>query len=57
MYIPKYSQHDDPNLIYEFIESHPFATLITYQENLFANHFPFLIERENGMFQGFLQCF
>jgi transcriptional regulator len=47
MYIPKYAKHDDPNLIREFIDSHPFATLITQQPGLFVNHFPFLLSHEN----------
>lgn len=48
MYVPKYAQFDEPNLIYEFMESHSFATIVTHQKDLFANHFPFLIGRENG---------
>jgi transcriptional regulator len=48
MYVPKYARNDDPNLIREFIESHPFATLISHKAEMYANHFPFLVNGENG---------
>ncbi len=48
MYIPKYAKHENPELIREFLESHPFATLITQNESICANHFPFLICNKSG---------
>jgi transcriptional regulator len=51
MYIPAYAKHENPELLTEFIESHPFATCITRSEEtsehsseVYANHFPCLLE-------------
>lgn len=46
MYIPKYANQEDRDLILDFMDEYPFATIITPQ-NLCANHFPLLLER-NG---------
>jgi transcriptional regulator len=49
MYVPGYAQLDDTQLIQGFIREHPFATVISSGSELFANHFPFLLETdENG---------
>lgn len=47
MYIPKYSEINDTKLIEEFMIEHPFATLISYKDQIEANHYPFLIKKEN----------
>jgi len=44
MYVPKYAQRDESSLIHKFILEHPFATLMTYDREPYANHFPFLFE-------------
>jgi transcriptional regulator len=48
VYIPKYAKHEDPGLVREFIESHPFATVVTHVSGLFAGHFPFLVSDLHG---------
>jgi len=48
MYIPKYSEIQDPLILYDFMERNNFATLITNEKTgLFANHLPLLLEKVN----------
>ena len=46
MYVPKYSEINDQHLIEEFMQAHPFATFISSGEQIEANHYPFLIKKE-----------
>ena len=49
MYIPKAHQETRVDVLYEFIETHPFATLVTLgTAGLFATHLPLLLERAGG---------
>lgn len=46
MYIPKYSEIEDQNFLYDFIEKYNFAILVTQEQGTsFANHLPLLLER------------
>lgn len=45
MYLPKYNEVSDLELLYGLIRAHPFATWVTLdQGRLVANHLPFLLE-------------
>jgi transcriptional regulator len=48
MYIPKYASTNNSELIHSFMLEHSFGTLIsTNDETIEANHFPFLIKKED----------
>lgn len=52
MYLPKPFIAEDMNILHDFIDRYSFGTLCTHTaEGLFANHFPFLLDREpsNGI--------
>ena len=44
MYQPKKYKKQDPDYIYQFIEEHPFATIVLHGERLLATNIPVLIE-------------
>jgi len=44
MYQPKKYKKQDPEYIFRFIESHPFATFVIQGERLLATHIPVLID-------------
>lgn len=47
MYIPSYARLNDQELLWNFMEDHPFATLVTTTEKgAQASHFPFLLDRD-----------
>jgi len=49
MYIPKAFREDDISKLYNFIQAHSFATLVTQHEGMpFASHLPFLLDAERG---------
>jgi len=43
MYQPKRYKKEDPEYIYDFIEQHPFATMVIRGDQLLATHIPVLI--------------
>jgi transcriptional regulator len=48
MYIPEYFMMDDPEEIFDFMRTYPFATLISHSNGeILASHLPFVAER-NG---------
>jgi transcriptional regulator len=59
MYIPpSYAEHD-PQVLFDYIESHPLATLVTASpgDGLFATHLPLVLDRaagESGVLVGHL---
>lgn len=49
MYIPKAHEETRVDVLHDFIEEHPFATLVTMgSAGLFATHLPLVLEREGG---------
>ena len=49
MYVPSYNRESDKNIIHDFIFAHSFGVLVTtVQNNIQANHFPFLIHKGEG---------
>ncbi|MFC6858070.1 FMN-binding negative transcriptional regulator [Zunongwangia atlantica] len=44
MYQPKKYIKDDPEFIFQFIQKHPFATMVSKLDNFIATHVPVLIE-------------
>ena len=44
MYLPKKYQKTDNSYIFEFINQHPFATIVSQGNRLLATHHPFLTE-------------
>lgn len=49
MYIPKSYEESRVPVLHEFLETRPFATLVTMgSEGLFATHLPLLLERAGG---------
>lgn len=48
MYRPSKYQKDNPEFIFSFIQSHPFATFILKGEELLATHIPVLIEGDSN---------
>ncbi|MBI3566102.1 MAG: FMN-binding negative transcriptional regulator [Elusimicrobia bacterium] len=48
MYVPRYAEQTDVAALHEFIAAHPFGTLVTAAGGLEANHFPFLLDAEEG---------
>lgn len=56
MYIPKHFEETNPEILHDFIKTHPLGTLIVpTQTELVANNLPFLIDRTRGPF-GTLQA-
>src|SRR5258708_31629254 len=50
MYIHRLNAEHDTGVIHAFIEAHPFATLVTASEGLFATHLPLVLLPSNGPF-------
>ena len=49
MYIPKAHEETRVDVLHDFIEAHPFATLVTMgSAGLFATHLPLVLERAGG---------
>lgn len=49
MYIPATNAEDNPAVLFDFIASHPFGTLITASSvGLFATHLPVIVDRTRG---------
>lgn len=49
MYIPKANEETRVDVLHEFIETHPFATLVTMgSAGLFATHLPLVLDRAGG---------
>lgn len=49
MYIPKANEETRVDVLYEFIEAHPFATLVTMgSAGLFATHLPLVLDPAGG---------
>jgi transcriptional regulator len=49
MYIPKYAESKDAAFLHEFIEAHSFGALITAADGISANHYPFLLDAQDGV--------
>lgn len=49
MYIPAYAERHDVGLLHEFIEAHSFGTLISAANGITANHYPFILDAEEGV--------
>jgi len=55
MYIPKSFAEADISILYQFIQEHSFATLVTqHKGQLTATHIPFLIDTEQGVLKAHL---
>ncbi|HEX2189150.1 MAG TPA: FMN-binding negative transcriptional regulator [Longimicrobiaceae bacterium] len=56
MYIPPSNAESRPEVLFDFVESHPFAALVTSGPGgLFATHLPLVLDRgrgESGVLQG-----
>jgi transcriptional regulator len=53
MYIPPSFRVDERGVLFDFIDRHSFATVISTVEGLpFASHLPLLLDRERGVLQG-----
>ena len=52
MYIPQSFAERDQQVVYDFMEQHPLATLITSAKGLYATHLPLLVDRERGLLEG-----
>jgi transcriptional regulator len=53
MYIPTHFRADDRAALYDLIERHSFATLVTLLDGApFATHLPMLLDRERGVLLG-----
>jgi transcriptional regulator len=49
MYIPASNAERSPAVLHDYIEAHPFATLVTAStEGLFATHLPLVLDRSRG---------
>lgn len=49
MYLPAAFRDDDPATIFDFMESHPFAAVVTVRDGEpFASHVPLLVDRTAG---------
>lgn len=50
MYIPPSNAEYCPEVMFDFIDAHPFGALVTASsEGLFATHLPFVLDRTQGM--------
>lgn len=49
MYVPKYAELHDAAALHEFVAAHSFGTLITAAGGIEANHYPFLLDAEEGV--------
>ncbi|MBC7895929.1 MAG: FMN-binding negative transcriptional regulator, partial [Cytophagaceae bacterium] len=52
MYVPQSFAEHDQQVVYDFIEQHPLATLTTSANGLYATHLPLLLDRERGLLEG-----
>lgn len=50
MYIPRSYAEPETGVLHAFIEAHPFATLVTSTEGLFATHLPLILRQDDGPF-------
>ena len=49
MYIPPSNAESRPEVLHDFMDAHPFATLVTASsEGLFATHLPLVLDRTLG---------
>ena len=49
MYLPASTAERDPQVLFDFIETHPLGVLVTAMpEGLFATHLPLLLDRSRG---------
>ena len=48
MYIPRSNAEPDRDVLHVFIEAHPFATLVTASDGLFATHLPLVLRPDEG---------
>ncbi len=48
MYVPRSFAEDETGALWDFMDAHPFATLITSAGGLFATHLPLVLKREAG---------
>jgi transcriptional regulator len=48
VYVPKYAAAEDVRFQHEFIEAHSFGALVTAQDGITANHYPFLLDAAAG---------
>lgn len=49
MYVPASHAEQRPEVLFEFMESHPLATLVTHSDaGLFATHLPLVVRRDAG---------
>lgn len=53
MYIPKYFQINDQDIIYDFIERYSFATLFSqHNGEPYATHLPLILDKDEGVLYG-----
>lgn len=53
MYIPPYFKINDVKIMYDLIEKHSFATVISTHEDVpFASHLPLTLDRDQGVLYG-----
>ena len=51
MYVPKSNAESRPEVLQDFMEAHPFATLVTAStDGLFATHLPLVLDRTRGKY-------
>ncbi len=49
MHIPPANAHHDPAALFDFMDAHPFAAIVTESSSgLFATHLPLLLDRTSG---------
>ena len=48
MYVPRSYSENDTKTLHAFIDAHPFATLVTAAEGLFATHLPLVLRPSDG---------
>lgn len=48
MYVPRSFAENESGALWDFMDAHPFATLITSAGGLFATHLPLVLQRERG---------
>ncbi len=49
MYIPPSNAESRPEVLHDFMDAHPFATLVTASsDGLFATHLPLMLDRSRG---------
>ena len=50
MYVPRSYSETEVNTLHAFIDAHPFATLVTASDGLFATHLPLVLRPGDGPF-------